>query len=112
LAGERISSPFFLSARRSKFDEEWTETDIFEIPCRYEGGSWSMIKPTAPAPLQIAETLRSFVEYERIAAAAVIGRDLSLLEKAIRTHPWTGNHDVVCHIQREIREQTSATFGA
>jgi 6-phospho-beta-glucosidase len=112
LAGERISTPFFLSARRSEFDNEWMETDIFEIPCRYESGSWSMIKPTAPAPLQIAETLRAFVEYERIAAAAVIERDLSLLEKAIRRHPWTRNHNVVCQIQREIREQTFATFGA
>ena len=110
--GERVSAPFFLSARRSEFDSEWTESDIFEIPCRYEGGSWSRIRPAGPVPLHIAEALRSFVEYERIAAAAVIGRDLSLLEKAIRTHPWTGNPSVVWHIQREIAGQISAAFGA
>jgi 6-phospho-beta-glucosidase len=110
LTGERISTPFFLSARRSGFDNEWTES-VFEIACRYEHGSWNLIKPTGPAPPHIAETLRSFVEYERIAAAAVVGRDLSLLEKAIGVHPWTGNHSVVWHIQREITGQTSATFG-
>ena len=112
LAGQCISTPFFLSARSAEVNNEYTETDIFEIPCRYERGSWSQIKPAGPVPLHVAETLRSFVEYERIAAAAVIGRDLSLLEKAIRTHPWTGHHSVVCHIQREIKGQTSATFGA
>jgi 6-phospho-beta-glucosidase len=114
LAGERIGTPFFLSARGSEFDNEWSETDIFEIPCRYEGGSWRRIKPAGPVPLHIAETLRSFVEYERIAVAAVIGRDSSLLEIAIRTHPWTidHSHSVVGHIQQEITGQTSAIFGA
>ena len=110
LAGERISTPFFLSARRSGFNNEWTETVLRD---RLQIRTWLMepIKPTGPAPLHIAETLRSFVEYERIAAAAVIGRDLSLLEKAIGMHPWTGDHSVVWHIQREIKGQTSATFG-
>jgi 6-phospho-beta-glucosidase len=112
LTGERISTPFFLSTMRSEFDNEWMETDIFEMPCRYEGGSWSHIKPAGPVPVHIAKTLRLFVEYERIAAAAVIGRDLSLLEEAIRKHPWTGNQSVVCHIQRAIVEQPAATLGA
>ena len=112
LAGERLRTPFFLSARSSEFDNEWTGTDIFEIPCRYESGSWRRIRPTRPVPLHIAETLRSFVEYERIAAAAVLGRDSSLLEKAIRTHPWTRDHAVVCNIQQEIEGQAAATFGA
>lgn len=111
MTGERISMPFFLSARRSEFDNECTGTDVFEIPCQYECGSWSMIEPTGHAPLHIAETLRSFVEYERIAAAAVIGRDSSLLEKAIGTHPWTSNHSLACHIRREITAQTCVTLG-
>jgi 6-phospho-beta-glucosidase len=112
VAGDRITVPFFLSARSLEFDNEPEDMDIFEIPCRYEGGAWSRVSPTGPVPRHIEETLRSFVEYERIAAAAVVGRDLSLLESAIRTHPWTNDHRVVGYIQREIEGQTSATFGA
>ena len=110
--GERITTPFFLSARGSQFDAEPTVSDVFEIPCRYERGSWSRIKPSGPVPPHIAETLGSFVEYERIAADAVIGRDLSLLEKAIRTHPWTRNHSAVSDIRREIGGQTFTIFGS
>jgi 6-phospho-beta-glucosidase len=81
LAGGRVSIPFFLTTPGGA-------GDVRERPHEFR---WGDLKPTgngSEPPRAIADLLRGFVNYERLAAEAVMDRDGEKLAQALAEHPW------------------------
>jgi 6-phospho-beta-glucosidase len=79
---------FFLSVRNGHWCPEFRPEDILEIPFLWSEGEFMRKNPRRLPPEEIVTTLRSFIEYERLAASAVLSRDGRLIERALREHPW------------------------
>jgi 6-phospho-beta-glucosidase len=89
------SLPFFLSLQNGRSYPQFGEDEVLEIPHRVEEGRLISQPPRSQVPTNLRQLLHSFLEYERLAGKAVIERNRSLLEGAIRIHPWTTNENVV-----------------
>ena len=89
LMGRNVRIPFFLSAPNEGSYARLREDDILEMPYVVEEGRLKRLKQSRPIPEHMAELIGAFVESERLAATAVIHRDVSLLEQSLRVHPWT-----------------------
>jgi len=62
-----------------------------------------------PVPSHVMTVLADFVAYEQTAAAAVLTRDLKLLQDALICHPWTRNAEVAAALSSEIVSHESQT---
>jgi 6-phospho-beta-glucosidase len=79
---------FFLSVQNDHWSPGFRPDDILEIPFLWSGGELIRKRRVKCPPGEIVETLQSFVRYERLAALAIVSRDVRLMESALRAHPW------------------------
>ena len=81
LAGDKVTIPFFLSTTNA-------DGDVVETAHEFRDGELKPIVNGSAPPAAIRETLKAFVEYERVAAEAVSLRDEHRLAHAVEKHPW------------------------
>jgi 6-phospho-beta-glucosidase len=104
LAGRPQLVTLFLSGCNEGFDRGMRDDDVLEIP-HFSADSRLLRRPNvSPVPETIVGLLRRFVEYERVAARAVMERDPEGLVSALRLHPWTTPADAAERLAREILE--------
>jgi 6-phospho-beta-glucosidase len=80
--------PFFLSAPNNGHSIGFAADAVLEIACRVTNGAIERMPSSVPPPARIAELVAAFCDHERVATLAVVERDRSLLEAALRLHPW------------------------
>jgi 6-phospho-beta-glucosidase len=98
---EEGSTPLFLSVASAS-------GDVREC-CYYaqDGNLCQAASRSEPSP-QISELTDSFIEYERVAAAAVLnGREDALTEALIR-HPWIGSSHCAALLARDVHAYSRA----
>jgi alpha-galactosidase/6-phospho-beta-glucosidase family protein len=82
------SHHFFFSEMNDGWHGEFQASDVLEIPYYWSHGQL-VRKPQQMKPAdEIVAGIRPFVEYERLAATAVLSRDQTLVERALEVHPW------------------------
>jgi 6-phospho-beta-glucosidase len=102
LGGHPVEIPFFLSARNGAYVPFLASDDIIE--CRHhwvEGGLLRSLLTSTP-PKHVVENLVPFVQFERVAAEAIMGRRVPFLREALSLHPWTRDHAQLQSIVDEI----------
>ena len=80
--------PFFLSVPVCGGLDGFEDDDILELPHELIGGRLELIEGSSGLTPQARALLERFVEYERLAAHAVLTRDRPSLVAALRLHPW------------------------
>jgi 6-phospho-beta-glucosidase len=98
LSGEPVDIPFFLSVPNRSYVSFLSAEAIIE--CRHSCSDGELVSsPLAgEVPQHIRETLSEFVEFEHVAAEAIVSRSARLLRDALSLHPWTRNHAELQHI--------------
>jgi 6-phospho-beta-glucosidase len=102
LLGQAIDIPFFLSVANEGYYEGFAPDDVLEIPHRVEGGRLRRLTGRHPVPAGIARITRAFVEFERAATEAVLNKDETGIEHALRLYPWTRDLGGHKEMAREI----------
>jgi len=100
--GRSTAIPFFLSARNGSFTDLLDPDDVVE--CRHDCLDGKLVRPplNGVPPAHLAETLLSFVLFERVATKAITTRSVSLLVEALSLHPWTQGHAQIRAIANDI----------
>jgi 6-phospho-beta-glucosidase len=102
MAGKSTAIPFFLSVRNGSFIDLLKPDDVLE--CRHEWRAGKLVRSqlSGVPPQHLAETLLSFVLYERVATKAIMTRSVPLLLEALCLHPWTKGHRQIRAIANDI----------
>jgi len=102
LDGKSTAIPFFLSVRNGSFTDLLEPDDVLE--CRYDWLAGKLVRPqlSGAPPQHLAETLFSFVLFERVATKAIMTRSVPLLIEALSLHPWTKGHPQIRAIANDI----------
>jgi alpha-galactosidase/6-phospho-beta-glucosidase family protein len=87
LAGNPTKVPLFLTTTNGCYLPELLPEDVVEIP-HVAGARLEPRERRRPLAPELAQTLQSFVEFERLAAHAVLQKSTADIADAIRTHPW------------------------
>jgi len=100
--GKSTAIPLFLSVRNGSFTDLLESDDVVE--CRHEYVDGKLVRPqlSGVPPKHLAETLLSFVLFERVATEAIMTRSVSLLVEALSLHPWTQGHPQIQAIADDI----------
>jgi alpha-galactosidase/6-phospho-beta-glucosidase family protein len=88
LAGHDTGATFFLSAHNDGYCSIVGDDEIIEMPYVVRGGRLERRNARPWQPADVAATFAQLVNYERLAAAAILGRDVHALAAALRAHPW------------------------
>lgn len=65
-----------------------TEANAEEKRCRRVGGTLRQVPPSAPITEPVLGVMKTFKEFERLAAAAVLDGTRRALAEVLATHPW------------------------
>jgi 6-phospho-beta-glucosidase len=102
-AGQRHDATFFLTAENQGYLSNLADDAVVEIPHGIRGTTLRRCERTKPLRADLALTLERFVEFERIAAAAVGDRDRAGITRALYRHPWLRGEDAP-KVSQEIVE--------
>lgn len=92
LAGRPVRTPFFLTTRNAGYLPALQPDDVIEIPHAAGARLERRQRRRALAPA-LTQTLQRFVEFERLAADAVLERSGTAIVEALRAHPWVHADD-------------------
>jgi 6-phospho-beta-glucosidase len=102
LLGQAMRMPFFLSTANDDFCSSFAPDDILEVPHQVENRRLKRLDCRRPIPDHIVETTRAFVEFERVAAKALVAKDMTGIERALGLHPWTRQVKTLRAMARDI----------
>jgi 6-phospho-beta-glucosidase len=111
LMGQMTRVPFFLSTANHDFCSSFAPDDVLEIPHQVENRRLQRLNRSRPIPAHIVQTTRNFVEFERAAADALIAKDVTGIERALRLHPWTRQVKALREMAREITQPFQSPEG-
>jgi 6-phospho-beta-glucosidase len=110
---------YFLTTFNRGHISEFHDDEVLEVPHVIANARPVRLDGASSPPSRVTETLRPYIEYESLAADAVVRRDTGRLERAIAIHPWVrGAHlgaPLGNEVVRGIRPQRgykSATSGS
>lgn len=104
----RASIPLFLTLRNAGYDPAFLDDDVLEVPHRFQGKKPVRQPIRVQPPAHIHETLTKFVQFERVAAAAIQQRDLHQLKMAMVSHPWIEDTRMIPAMIQDIAENNVA----
>jgi 6-phospho-beta-glucosidase len=87
LAGNATEIPFFLTTANGRYLPQLRPDDVVEIP-HAPGARLEPRERRFALEPKLAQTLQRFVQFERLAADAVLQQSESGIIGAIREHPW------------------------
>lgn len=87
-AGQTTSTIFFLSARNDGYLPFLAPDDTLEQPFAVAGGARRRLLRSGDLSQPLARTLTRFVEYERLAARAVLTDQRAACATVLAQHPW------------------------
>jgi 6-phospho-beta-glucosidase len=102
LDSKSTAIPFFLSVPNGSFTDLLEPHDVVECRHDWAAGELLRVPLSGVPPEHLAETLRRFVLFERVAAEAIMTRSLPLLIEALNLHPWTQGHPQIQAIADDI----------
>ncbi|MBV8726894.1 MAG: hypothetical protein JO233_03840 [Candidatus Eremiobacteraeota bacterium] len=94
IAGHNSDVTFFLSGANAGYISDLPDDDVLEKPFRFHNGALTEKKRVNPLPKMLLNQLQHFVEYERVAARAVLSGDPAESRSVLSTHPWMRNADI------------------
>lgn len=94
LQGRPTSTPFFLTTENRNYLDGLSPEDVVEIPHIAEADRLVPISRARALAAPLLRTLRSFVAFESVAAAAIFERNRQTLLQAVAAHPWVQGADV------------------
>jgi alpha-galactosidase/6-phospho-beta-glucosidase family protein len=94
LRGENVETTFFLSAPNRGYLSGFHDDDTLEIPHVFQAGKFERRNRTKVLSLELKTTLESFVQFERLAAPAILNREPSGITEALLHHPWVPAQEV------------------
>lgn len=109
LTGRPQPVVLFLTERNQGFAPNLRDDDVLEIPHTTTGTRLSRRLNESPVPEPIADLVRRFVKYERVATRAIVERNQRGLVNALNLHPWIPPGDVADRMAREIVEASADT---
>jgi 6-phospho-beta-glucosidase len=108
LAGHAPRLPFFLSVTDCT-EPDFKPDDVLECAHVAESGRLRRLPRRAPVPSHLKQLLMRFVEYERLAARAVLTAGLPDIGTALEAHPWTQGLVGKMELAERIYESAGAT---
>jgi 6-phospho-beta-glucosidase len=91
MAGRPTSTVFFLSASNNDYLPFLARDDTLEQPFTIEAGVRRRLPRYCDFPQPLSRTLKHLVDYERVAAEAVLGNRLTECANVLSKHPWVSN---------------------
>ena len=104
LAGRPSQTVFFLSEENNGYLPQFAHDDVIEVPHEAHEGSLRRRSRTNTLSFLLEQTLRGFIEYERIAAEAIASDLRDKCACVLAKHPWAQ--------QKEIDALSSELLGA
>jgi alpha-galactosidase/6-phospho-beta-glucosidase family protein len=97
--GQQVEIPFFLSGRNGAYVPFLAPDDIIEGRHHWAEGGLFRLPLTSAPPKHVVENLVPFVQFERVATEAIMGRSIPLLREALSLHPWIRDHGIRDQVQ-------------
>jgi 6-phospho-beta-glucosidase len=107
LSGVEIEIPFFLSRTNGGIEPKWNDDDVLEIAHTVHHRKLQPRPAKNPIPKAIGDTIGGYIEYERLAAEAILGRNADGLSRSLENHPWISQPSVIPDLVREITASPS-----
>jgi 6-phospho-beta-glucosidase len=107
LSGVEIEIPFFLSRSNGGIEPEWKDDDVLEIAHTVHERRLRPRAARSPVPKAVGNAIGAYVEYERLAAEAILRRNADGLSRSLKAHPWMIQSSVIPDLVREITASPS-----
>jgi 6-phospho-beta-glucosidase len=100
--------PFFVSTRNHGFDHFCRNSDVLEYAHTICEGKLRRMPRRRPVPDKMCEQIVQFVEYERVAADAVLSPSANTVQESLAVHPWTRSsariREMACDVVQYAQE--------
>lgn len=86
--GALTDGPFFFTTTNNHYLDGFSANEVLEIPFAMKSGKTVPIDRAIPLSEPLLVDLKTLVDYERLAAKAVLERSREGLIEAVASHPW------------------------